>query len=435
MKKTNSIIIGAGASGLMAAYTLAKAGKSVTILEARNRIGGRIHTLNNTEGFKHAELGAEFIHGNLPVTFSLLQEAGIAVDPVDFTMWHYTGGRLVQNSEFVEHWDIFLEKLNSLKEDMTMENFLDENFGGENYAPMRQQITSYIAGYDTADVKDASAFALREEWNNEDESAQHRIRGGYAALVAFLERECNRLGVEMHLNSTVQKLEWASGYATITTCTATYSGDKAIVALPLGVLQAPEDAAGAITFVPDIALQKKAFSRIGFGSVIKILLEFERPFWNDTHFKQQAVNPSPGIGFLFTNAQIPTFWTQAPLKSPLLTGWLGGPPAFENKNTADSVILETALQSLGPLFNIALDLLRKQVKAYKIINWTNEPYTRGSYAYDKPESTSARTLLATPIEDTIYFTGEYMYSGPAIGTVEAALTSGKDVAQHILKSL
>ncbi|PHK14039.1 hypothetical protein VF12_41105, partial [Nostoc linckia z15] len=342
---------------------------------------------------------------------------------------------LVQNGEFVEHWDVFMEKLNSLKDDMPMEKFLYENFGGENYATMRQQITNYIAGYDTADVKDASAFALREEWNNEDESAQHRIRGGYAALVAFLESECNRLGVEMHLNSTVQKLEWVSGYATITTGTAAYCGDKAIVALPLGLLQAPEDAVGAINFVPDIALQKKAFSGIGFGSVIKILLEFERPFWNDIHFKQQAGNTPPGIGFLFTNAQIPTFWTQAPINSPLLTGWLGGPPAHDNKNTADSVILEMALQSLSPAFNIAPDSLRRQLKAYKIINWTNKPYTRGSYAYDKPESASARTLLATPIEDTIYFTGEYMYSGPAIGTVEAALTSGRDVAEKVLKGL
>ena len=77
MKPTDIIIIGAGAAGLMAAYTLVKAGKKVTILEARNRIGGRIHTINNKSFSKPVELGAEFIHGDLPVTLGLLKAGGI----------------------------------------------------------------------------------------------------------------------------------------------------------------------------------------------------------------------------------------------------------------------------------------------------------------------------------------------------------------------
>ena len=114
MKKTDVIIIGAGAAGLMAAYTLVKAGKTVTILEARNRLGGRIHTISNPNFSTYVELGAEFIHGDLPVTLHLLQEAGIGLNDVLFEMWQYSKGKLNKSQEFVEGWDTLLEKINQL---------------------------------------------------------------------------------------------------------------------------------------------------------------------------------------------------------------------------------------------------------------------------------------------------------------------------------
>ncbi len=92
MKDIDILIIGAGAAGLMAAYTLSNAGKKVAILEARNRAGGRIHTLENASFFKHAELGAEFVHGNLPITLRLLKKAGIRYYPAWGEMWHYSNG-------------------------------------------------------------------------------------------------------------------------------------------------------------------------------------------------------------------------------------------------------------------------------------------------------------------------------------------------------
>ncbi len=93
MKNTEIIVIGAGATGLMAAYELTKAGKRVIILEARNRTGGRIHTLDDTSFFKYAELGAEFVHGDLPVTLKVLKEAGIELMPASGEMWHYNDGK------------------------------------------------------------------------------------------------------------------------------------------------------------------------------------------------------------------------------------------------------------------------------------------------------------------------------------------------------
>src|ERR1700748_2470350 len=93
MRNIEVLIIGAGAAGLMAEYTLTRAGKNVTVLEARNRIGGRIHTLDDASFFKHAELGAEFVHGNLPVTLRLLHEAGLEYYSAWGEMWHYHEGK------------------------------------------------------------------------------------------------------------------------------------------------------------------------------------------------------------------------------------------------------------------------------------------------------------------------------------------------------
>src|ERR1700754_2857658 len=104
METADILIIGAGATGLMAAYELSKAGKKVTVLEARDRTGGRIHTLNKSSFFKYAELGAEFVHGDLPVTLQLLKEAGIKVTPADGEMWHYRNGRFSQENQQMEHW-------------------------------------------------------------------------------------------------------------------------------------------------------------------------------------------------------------------------------------------------------------------------------------------------------------------------------------------
>src|SRR3569833_2366090 len=170
MKNEDIIIVGAGASGVMAAYTLSKAGKKVTILEARDRIGGRIHTIANESFFKHAELGAEFVHGNLPVTLRLLKQAGIEYVSAEVEMWHYRDGRLNKDSWEIEGWYKMMDKLSRLDHDISIGDFLQQNFGGDKYTALRDSISRYVAGYDTADPFVASAFALREECETVDES-------------------------------------------------------------------------------------------------------------------------------------------------------------------------------------------------------------------------------------------------------------------------
>src|SRR6185312_1101027 len=125
MKNADVIVIGAGAAGLMAAYELSKAGKQVMVLEARDRLGGRMYTLNDD---LHTELGAEFIHGDLPVTLQLLKEANIDTVPASGEMWHSRDGKFSKNAEQFEHWDLLMEKLNQLEKDISIGDFLQQEF-------------------------------------------------------------------------------------------------------------------------------------------------------------------------------------------------------------------------------------------------------------------------------------------------------------------
>jgi monoamine oxidase len=435
MKSTDVIIVGAGAAGLMAAYTLIKAGKTVTILEARDRIGGRIYKSHNPLFSDTVELGAEFIHGNLPVTLDLLKEANIKTRGVSFEMWQYQNNKFEQSEEFVEGWDRFLEKVNAVDNDMTLQAFLEENFEGKQFDTMRSQIENYVAGYDTADVNDASVFALRNEWNHEGEDAQHRVAGGYDSMIRYLEQTCIKGGAQIELDNIVKQITWSDDEVKVTTTTGSvYSAAKIIIAMPLGVLQAPDDADGTVLFQPPLLKQKEALRNIGFGSVIKILLEFETIFWEGDTIKNAFGAYLSTMGFLFAEEEISTFWTQAPLHSPLLTGWLGGPPAKELVDASNEEILQLTLTSLSNIFKIDTEELKGKLIAWEVVNWTAEAYTRGSYAYDKVESPEAKKLLQQPVNNTIYFAGEYLYDGPAIGTVEAALTSGKNAAELVLET-
>ncbi|MFB6455884.1 flavin monoamine oxidase family protein [Chitinophaga sp. Hz27] len=432
MKQPDVIIIGAGAAGLMAAYTLIKTGKTVTVLEARNRIGGRIHTVNNEHNFSQAELGAEFIHGNLPVTLNLLNETGVAYTKTSFKMLHSQNGAFLEGDEAVTGWDMLLEKMYQQEDDMPLRKFLQEHFSSDEYTHMRAQIEGFVNGYDTGNVDDISTFAVRQEWSHEDDDAQYRIDAGYGKLMQYLADTVTAAGSEIFLNKVATEIQWQHDKVSISTKdNSKYFAPKVIVALPLGILQASAPQDGALTFVPAIPHQEAALKDIGYGAIIKILLAFKEPFWT-TNKNFNSPENSPSTTLLVTSAeQVPTFWTQTSVNSPLLTGWLGGPPADTKKDLSPEGILELTLQSLSNIFQLSLSSLKNDLTAWHVANWTTATYTKGSYAYDKVGSAAARKVLTQTIEQTIFFAGEYLYDGPAMGTVEAALSSGQNAANLI----
>ena len=436
MKNTDILIIGAGAAGLMAARALTKSGKSVVLLEARNRIGGRIHTLKNADSSTVIELGAEFIHGDLPLTKALLDEAGIAYHNAAASMWKYEDGRFTNNGTFIENIGELLEKLNALEEDMTINSFLKMEFDGDKYEGLRESVRQFVCGYDNADPDRASAVALLREWQSESEEEQYRVDGGYSALINFLVDEFTASGGEIYLNKVVTLLKWQQHQVTaVTDDGITYEAKQVLIAAPLGVLQAKANEKGAINFEPLIQDYKYAINALGFGAVIKLLLHFDEAFWESVQTEKLADNNLKDMGYLFSSEEIPTWWTQMPARSATLTGWLGGPDALAQVTTPDEEILKMGLKSLQHIFNVDSNLLKEKLLSWKVANWTADAFARGSYAYDTVEATASRKILNTPIKETIFFAGEYLYEGAAIGTVEAALTSGLKAAERMISEI
>ena len=157
------VIIGAGASGLMAAYSLIQKGCTVTILEARNRIGGRIDTMRDGRFSTFVEVGAEFIHGDQSLTFALVKQAGEKTTKLSGDMYQLKDGEIEKGDFFTDQWGVLMKALNQLDPDMDMASFLAKHFNDTRYTELREHVTRFVQGYDAADIHKVSALALRNE--------------------------------------------------------------------------------------------------------------------------------------------------------------------------------------------------------------------------------------------------------------------------------
>ncbi len=421
MDKMGVIIIGAGAAGLMAARELAKAGKSVLILEARDRIGGRIYPLPLDEFNFAAQGGAEFVHGEASVTKALLVNAGLTFEPMQGDMWSVRDGAPTTSSNAMPQQDILNQKLQDLKEDMPIAVFLQRYFAGDEYAVLRNAVTKMVEGYDAADTNRISTFSLREEWLGGEEWKQGKIKEGYGAMLSFLESECLKYGVKIQLDRQVERIELTeSGVAIRCTNGEEFQAEKVAVTASLPTIS-------AITFIPAIPEKLHAAQNIGFGQALKIFMQFKDRWWE----KCLDLDLSR-MSFMVSNEEVRAWWTQYPELQPVLVGWMAGPTLMKYTNATDADFVELAFQSLSNIFKVDSSVLRENLLSSKVINWPKDPMALGAYSYTTPETKTAREKLVAPIEDRLYFTGEALYSGKDTGTVEGALASGLEVAQKIL---
>jgi len=407
------IVIGAGAAGLAAAAALAQAGRSVLILEARDRVGGRCLTRRMAGLEVPVELGAEFIHGEAKATRKLLRRAGIAAVASTREQRALEGGRLRPVNAFAEAQRA-IQGLRLPEADGSFADLLRTRTLPERTRTFARLM---VQGFDAADPDRVSAHSIIEEWGEGGSlgASQPRPRGGYGALFDWLSRFIVARGVRLQLDSPVRRVEWRRGAVSIRTASAMYRARRAIVTLPLGVLQS-----NAVRFSPRLSEKKAALEQLASGPVIRVAMRFHAPFWEAR---------APGVAFFHVpEAAFPTFWTPLPMRAALITAWAGGPKAARLTGSSTARLLEQALASVRRVFGTRVE---REVAAAYVQDWEADPYARGGYSYVLVGGAGARERLAEPLAETLYFAGEATDREEA-GTVAGALRSGERAARQIL---
>jgi monoamine oxidase len=400
------IVIGAGAAGLAAADALLRAGRSVLVLEARDRVGGRCFTRRMAGLDIPVELGAEFIHGEAAVTHSLLERAGLrAIDSVR-EQRYLVNGRLRPVNAFTEAQRA-LDGV-KLNDDRSFDRLL-----AERRLPAKTQAFArmMVQGFDAADPRRVSAQSIVEEWGGGSLGAsQPRPEGGYGALMDWLAASIVRRGAELRLGAEVKRIAYRIRDVTLA---GTFLGERFAVRAPRVIVTLP---LGTLRRFPE---KRAALRKLASGPVIRVAMRFRQAFWEKR---------APGVAFFHSpGAPFPTFWTPLPMRAPLLTAWAGGPKAARLTGSSKKVLVRQALASVGSVFGAIGEL-----EAACVQDWQRDPHSRGGYSYVLVNGEGAREELAAPIGDTVFFAGEATDSEEA-GTVAGALRSGVRAARQALR--
>lgn len=429
----DAVVIGAGAAGLAAAAYLGHHGKSVCVLEARERVGGRILSIHPPGIAIALDLGAEFIHGESPSVFEHLRLAGDVALDAPQTRCELRAGELQPAGALFERMKRALENVRKPRADLPFAEFLDKHRRQLSPA-VRSFASMLVEGFDAADPSRASAMEILKEWagGNAADAPTFRPQRGYGALMDSLAAGLDPQKVTLQLQSIVTEVRWQQGRVTVT---STRHGEpvrthasQAIVTLPLGVLQLPPQAPGSVEFTPGLPRKQLPLQRLSMGPVIKLMLCFSRPFWaemNDAQFRKIAFFHAPGAPF-------PTFWTTLPARTPVIVAWTGGPHAMRMAGKNTDEILQPALASLAALFGKRVNY-RKLLEAVHWHDWQGDPFSCGAYSYANVGGGKARKALARPVEQTLFFAGEAVDKQESAG-VGGALNSGEQAARQLLAS-
>ncbi|MGZ8537461.1 MAG: flavin monoamine oxidase family protein [Flavisolibacter sp.] len=426
MAQYDVIIIGAGAAGLMASWELALTGKTVCILEAKEKTGGRIRTIEDERFESVVELGAEFVHGDLELTEMIFKKAKIEKHKVRGSIWQKHKGQLEEQKDFIEDFSKLNKKLKEVKNDISVAEFFGNYLQGDSFEELRFSLKNYVEGYYAADITKASTMAMCEELNNSDEK-QYRVEGGYIKLINFLEEQCMKNHVEILVSHPVTEVKWSKDLVEVISHQESFTSTKLLTTISVGLLQTE-----SIKFSPALPRQMSAARALGFGPVVKTILQFDKEFWKDSSYTEDK--KLDDLGFMFSAAEIPTWWTYYPQETGMLAGWSGGRHAEKIKTLTDEEIIENAIDSLTEIFDIRKEKLRGMLIAWQVGNWPADPYTLGGYSYDVVNGNDAKSILKIPEENTLFFAGEGLFEGPEIGTVEAALRSGREMAHVMISS-
>jgi monoamine oxidase len=409
------LIIGGGMAGLSASLELLRRGYRITVLEAKQRFGGRIHTIHSGE--LPIELGAEFLHGRSEQLSRVIQEAQLSLHEVPDRNQVLENGRLRTIALWEKMAGIF-HGIDPRAHDRSFREFLDAQkldlFG-------RRLALGFVEGFNAADPDRISAHALlRAEYAAEqmEGDRQSRIRTGYSALVDWLVSQIRTAGGNLMTATVARTVRWKHRNVEITAeqdgVARTLVGDVAVVTLPLGAWKAR-----AMQFSPALSAKDEVIDALQFGNVVKIALVFRRVWW-----------PQPNFGFIHTfDEAIPTWWSDP--RGAILTGWAGGTKADALLAYSPVRLEALALELLSQLFGEEAATLRTHLIESHAYNWASDPHVRGAYSYIPINGLDLPKRMGAAVEGTLFFAGEATAPDAQTGTVFSAFESGLRVAREI----
>ncbi len=433
--KYKVIIVGAGIAGLTAAKTLTDAHIPVLVLEARNRIGGRIYTVH--PWVKNMDLGAGWIHGiynnpiadisnsqHLKTTPTLYNDNRLYARFKSDTIYNNTGNK-IDNAEvenlipIAKKFDDYLAKHRSEASNRSIEDAAKEFAILEHLNAKQTTLFNYI-------VKIAYIFEFAADTSNI--SAQ--VETSYAGSIADGENVLISNGfnsvlspladnVPIELNQSVYKIAYGTQGVDVYTDKNHFQANYVIVTVPLGVLKAD-----TIQFSPKLPEQKRnAIKQLGMGTYNKIYLLFNRVFWDKQAewlgYLPSTKNKNDLIDILnyykFSNI-------------PALLVFTAGKSGTEIEQWDDKSTLTHVMSILKKMYGANIP----EPSSYVITRWNSEPYTRGAYSYlPVGVNKNAFSILAAPVMNQVFFAGEATSTtDPA--TTHGAYLSGLRAANEIL---
>ncbi len=405
------VVIGAGSAGLSAARALIDAGKSVVVIEARDRLGGRAWTESET-------FGVPFDHGCSWITSADKHPYKEMADAWQFeTLYHddagealFVGQREASDLEWGQYdraWGAVNRALAKAGEegiDVAASTVMPDDM------PFVGVSQSWIGPMDMGvDFKDLST---KDYWAGADTSPNYMVKEGLGALVA-------RMGADLpvQLNSPAQRVSWGGDGVTVETPSGTIQAKACIVTVSTGVL-----ASEMIVFDPVLPdWKRQAVDDVPMGLLAKVTLQFD-----DVRL---GLRPNDWLTYLVPEempAQACYFLTW-PFDYNLMIGFVGGDFGWELSAAGPEAAVDYALDEV-----VKMTGSRARDKFVKgdLTRWAGDPYALGAYAAPKPGRADARIDLGRQIDDRLFFAGEAV-AGPYVATCGGAFLSGRDVAGEV----
>lgn len=430
---TEILIIGAGVSGLAAAVALQEAGYAPTILEARDRVGGRILTRHAPAAPLAIELGAEFIDYGGRAWKWLEADGGTGYRSYE-GVWEIAAGR-ANPLDLLDRVDDVLGRLPKKGADRDFNTWLATRDGLPD--EVRRLARRHVEGFHASDLDAVGVRWLATTTQGEGGGggdARYHALGGFDRVPSAMRA---RLGdaADLRMDVIVREIRWSDRGAEIHSlapdgaAVRPLRAKRVLVTVPLSLLR--PDVEGTIRFDPEPPGIRRALRSLRMGTVLKVVFRFREPVWEDLITWRADESEGRERKLFLCDEAFPVWWTPSPACAPYLTAWAGGGAARRARASGKPVTV--ALDSLAGLIGTSRRYLENRLEGIDHHDWDADPFARGAYSYGGVGALPALTALRRPEAGTLFFAGEATAAQGWNGTVDGAIESGMRAARQILR--